>query len=327
MSFAIHLKELVQPLGDAGDLAAEDAERVFGAMLDGGVPELELGALLAALRMKGESLSEFLGFYQALAERVHRLTAPENEVRTVVLGTYEGARAQANLTPLVALLLKRMRVPVIVHGTLEGNGYVASAYVFRELGVLPCATLAQAQDRLDREGLVFVPTSVLAPGLANLLALRNRLGVRNSAHVLVKLIDPLPGRSLRLVAMSDRTQLERVRELFLATGERAIVFRGANGEPFADPRQRPRIEYFDDGRAEVLFAEEHVSQEPLASYPDSANAKATALYIRKALDGAVPLPMPVVNEIACCLYGADVTADFNQAKAITAVQMHALTAA
>ena len=116
-------------------------------MLDGGVPELELGALLVALRMKGESPGELLGAYEALAARVHQLQPPRRRPRTVVIGTGEGTRSQPNLTPLVALVLRRMGVPVLVHGALEGHGRVAAAYVFRELGVLPCATLAQAQGR------------------------------------------------------------------------------------------------------------------------------------------------------------------------------------
>lgn len=326
MSFASCLKETARGGGAARDLAPEEAQRLFAAMLDGGVPELELGALLVALRMKGESIGELLGFYRALAERVHQLAPPEIGLRTVVFGTYEGACTQPNLTPLVALLLRRMGVSALVHGTLEGHGCVASAYILRELGVLPCVTLTQAQERLRSEKLAFVPTAVLAPGLARLLALRSRLGGGTIADSVAKLIDPFPGRSLRLVGGSSSGELARLREIFFATGERAIVFRDTEGEPYADPRQRPRIEYLELGGAEVLFAEEHALQDPLTGSPDTVHAKATASYIRNALEGVVPLPLPIVHQIACCLYGAGLAADLNQAKALTAVQAHALMA-
>src|SRR5690606_26044048 len=98
-----------------------------------------------------------------------------------------------NLVPLVAMALARIGVPVLVHGALEGNGRVASACIFRELSIMPCATLAQAQRSLNEGQITFVPTAVLAPGLARLLALRARLGVRNSAHTIVKLMDPFDG--------------------------------------------------------------------------------------------------------------------------------------
>src|SRR5690606_4315698 len=112
--------------------------QLFGAMLDGGVPDLELGALMLALRMKTESVSELLGFARALTTRVHRLLPPTDAVRPVVLPSYNGARRQPNLVPLVALALQRIGVPVLVHGLLEGNGRVASAFIFRELGIMPC---------------------------------------------------------------------------------------------------------------------------------------------------------------------------------------------
>ncbi len=326
MSFASCLKEAARGGGDARDLAPDDAQRLFAAMLDGGVPELELGALLVALRMKGESAGELLGFYRALAERVHQLAPPAIALRTVVLGTYEGGSTQPNLTPLVALLLRRLGVPVLIHGTLEGHGCVASAYILRELGVLPCVTLAQVQERLHSEKLAFVPTAVLAPGLASLLALRSRLGGCTIADSAAKLIDPYRGRSLRLVGGSLSGEIARLREVCFATGERAIVFRGTEGEPYADPRQRPRLEYFDRGGAEVLFAEEHALQDPIAGSPNIVDARATAAYTRNALAGAVPLPLPIANQIACCLYGAGLTADLNQAKAVIAVQAHALAA-
>jgi anthranilate phosphoribosyltransferase len=67
-----------------------------------------------------------------------------------------------------------------LHGTLEGAGRIATAYILRELGVLPVGSLAQAQKSMDDDLLAFVPTAVLCPGLANLLSLRNRLGCEQS---------------------------------------------------------------------------------------------------------------------------------------------------
>lgn len=321
MSYAALIKTLACR-ADAHGLVPEDAALLFGAMLDGGVPELELGAMLVALRMKGESTGELLGAYEALAARVHQLQPLQAAPRTVVIGTGEGTRSQPNLTPLVALVLRRLGVPVLVHGALEAQGRVAAAYVFRELGVLPCATLAQAQSALDRDKIAFVPTAVFAPGLAALQALRSRLGVASTAHLLARLVDPLPGASLRLIGLSDPAELARMRDVILATGERALVLGGTDDEPFADPRQRPQLELIDDGASVVLFGEEHAPVDAAAPLPEARGAKSTAVHIRRILEGAAPLPLPIVNEVACCLYGAGLTDDLNHAKAIVAVAAH-----
>jgi len=321
----MHYAQLVREIVCGSGLGAADAHRLFGAMLDGGVPELELGALLVALRMKGESSAELAGFHAAAAERAHRLAPPDTDVRTVVLPSYGSPAAQPNLTALVALLLQRMGVPVLVHGALESHAGIGTAYVLRELGALPCATLAQAQAALDRDRLAFVPTAVIAPGLASLLALRARLGVCASAQLAARLVDPFAGASLRVIGLASSAALAVVRELLLSTGERAIVFQGAEGEPFADPRQRPRIERFDDGGVQVLFEQELAATE--RGVPVARDARATAGYIRRVLDGAAPVPLPILNQIACCLFGAGATVDLAGAKARAAVQTHGLASA
>lgn len=317
MNFANYIREIGRGAHGSRDLSIADAEQLYAAMLDGGVPELELGAIVLALRMKTESMSELIGFYNAICARLYRLGAPSGKPRPVVIPSYSGTRKQPNLMPLVALLLERFGVPVLMHGTLDGGGRSASAYVLRELGVLPCATLGQAQQALDAGRVAFVPTAVLSPGLAGLLALRNRLGVRNSAHTLAKLIDPFAGEGMRLVGVTHPDYLQKLREFFLATGESALLMRGTEGEAFANPRKRPRIEHYEAGACATLFEEEYVTSAAVAADID---VKTTAEWTRKALKGAVSLPLPIVNQLACCLYGARYCADFNQAKAIVALE-------
>ena len=327
MSFAQYIKQIGHGAEGAGDLSEQEACLLFGAVLDGGVPELELGAILLALRMKSESLDELLGFYNALNDRLFRLHTPTGKAKPVVLPTYSGARKEPNLLPLLALLLQRFGVPVLLHGTLNGNGRVASAYILRELGIMPCANLAQAQETIDSDGIVFVPTAVLAPGLAEVLSLRGRLGVRSSAHSIAKLIDPFGGESLRVVSASYPPYMEKMRELLLAIGARALLLRGTEGEAFANPTRRPQIVYFNDGASQVLFEAEASPSKSAPVLPAGIDAVATASWIRRVLAGEAPVPLPLVNQLACCLFGAGYTLDLNQAKAIVAVETGSLAAA
>ena len=304
----------------ANDLAEQDAHDLFAAMLDGGIADLELGACLTALRIKTEATAELLGFYRAASERIYGLRPPTTELRPLVFSSYNGARMEANLLPLLALLLQRIGVPVLVHGTLESGGRIASAYILRELGVLPCGSLAQAQTALDDELLAFVPTGVLCPGLANLLALRNRLGIRNTAHKLVDLLDPFDGAGLRVISAGEDSYLARIEAFLAATGFDALLLRSTEGEAFANPRQRPKILFYRQGEPTALFEEEMAPARALPSEPASIEAVATATWIRQALAGEVPVPHPLVNQLACCLFASGYTDDMNQAKAIAAVE-------
>jgi anthranilate phosphoribosyltransferase len=245
---------------------------------------------------------------------------PHGRVRPVSLPTYNGARKEANLTPLLALLLQRFGVPVLVHGLLEGYGRVNSAQVFRELGIMPTASTHQAQVALEDSGLAFLPLSVLSPGLHALLALRSRMGVRNSAHSLVKLINPFDGDAVKVAPATHPYFLDLMRGILIARNDRGLLLRGTEGEPFANPKRRPRLEFIHDGEVDVLFEAEHESLRSLPNLPDAADAGSTAKWIRRILDKQIPLPKPVANQLACLLYASGYAEDFNQAKAIVAVE-------
>ncbi|MDR1994145.1 DNA-binding protein YbiB [Azonexus sp.] len=320
MNFQQYIKEIGRGAEGSRDLDQEQARLLYGAMLDGAVPDLELGALLLGLRVKGESLDEMLGFLAAIDERTHQLRMPHGRVRPVVLPTYNGGRKEANLTPLLALLLQRFGVPVLVHGLLEGFGRVTSAQVFRELGVMPQTTPTQTQAVLAENGLTFVPLSALCPGLHNLLALRGRMGVRNSAHSLVKLFDPFHGGAVLVAAATHPAFVDLMRNTMLARGQRGLLLRGTEGEPFANPKRRPCLEYIQEGAAEVLFEAEHESLRTLPNLPDSNDAPTTAKWIQRVLDKQIPLPKPIANQLASLLLASGYAEDFNQAKAIVAVE-------
>lgn len=326
MSYTHYLREIGRGAHGARALSETDAYALFGAMLDGGVPDMELGAIVMAMRVKTESPEELLGFHQAASERINYLQPPLRGPRPIVLPSYNGARRHANLTPLLALLLQRFRVPVLVHGLLEGFGRVTSAHIFRELGILPGATVSQVQTAMNADGLAFAPTSVLSPGLANLLALRTRLGVRNSAHTLVKLIEPF-GTGVPVVSVSHPAFLDKLREFFSYTRADSLLLRGSEGEPYANPRRRPRIEAWHNGSLELLFEAEHGTLNELPHLPQAFDAISTAAWIRDALAGNVPLPTPIVNQLACCLYMSGYTDDLNHAKAMAAVETSTLAAA
>lgn len=325
MNFAQFIKEIGRGAEGAKDLTREEARQLYGAMLDGGVldggvPDLELGAILIALRMKGETNDEMAGFLAAAQERLQALHVPAGRIRPVVIPSYNGARKGANLTPLLALLLARFGVPVVVHGVLEGYSRVTTGHVFRELGIMPSTTLVQAQLALDERQLAFAPVALFSPGLANLLSARGRLGLRNSAHSLVKMLDPFRGKGVLLAAATHPPYMDMMREVILSFDNRALLLRATEGEAFANPKRRPRIEYLHDGVCDTLFEAEHESLKSLPQLPEAADAKTTAQWIRRTLDEHGPVPLPILHQLACCLYASGYAEDFNQAKAIVAVE-------
>ncbi|MBA4741569.1 MAG: DNA-binding protein YbiB [Azoarcus sp.] len=295
MDFARIIKEIGRGAKGARSMEAETAEALFGAMLDATVPELELGAIVIALRVKSESLAELLGFKRAMDARCARVAVPDGP-RCVVLPTYNGARRQANLMPLLAHLLAREGVPVLIQGRHDFDSRTSPFELLAALDIEAAASVEDAGTRLAQGQIACVQLETLLPGLAWLLSLRLRFGVRGSGHTMAKLLDPCPGRSVRVVSVTHPEYLVRMHDFLVQDGGVSMLLRGTEGEAFANPRRRPRLQCFVDGHvAEDLPAEEGGAP-PLAELPNAPGVADNAALIRDMLNGRVAVPQPLRDQ-------------------------------
>ena len=302
MNFAAIIKEVGRGVKGSRDLTEEQAEGLFGAILDGFVPDMELGAILLSMRIKGEAEGELRGFKRALDARTPQVSLPDGAPRAIVSPTSTGARRQPTLAPLLALLLSRQGLPVLLHGRHDFDSRVSPFELLEALGIRRVSSLAEGQDKLNNGAIACVGLEVLCPGLDRLLALRPRLGVRNSGHSIAKILDPLRGHSARLVAVTHPEYVERMRVFLDEDKGAALLMRGTEGEAYANPRRRPLMEGFLDGRSEVLFPIEEGGAPPLDGLPDSAELEANAGCIRAMLEGRQAIPQPILDQTAACLY-------------------------
>ncbi len=182
MDYRTIIKEIGRGKHHARDLDVDTARGLYTHMLNGDVPDLEMGGILIALRIKGEGEAEMRGFYDAMQHHTIKLTPPVAKPMPIVIPSYNGARKQANLTPLLAILLTKLGFPVLVHGVSEDPTRVVTETIFTLLGINPTLHAGQAQALLEGHQPVYIPVSALCPPLEKQLAMRWRMGVRNSAH-------------------------------------------------------------------------------------------------------------------------------------------------
>ncbi|WP_434462678.1 DNA-binding protein YbiB [Serratia plymuthica] len=303
MDYTKIIKEIGRGKNHARDLDRETAFQLYQKMLADEVGELELGGILIAMRIKGEAEEEMLGFYQAMQQQVMRLQAPQGRPMPVVLPSYNGARKQANLTPLLALLLARVGLPVVVHGVLDDSTRVTSAETFRALGLPWSQDAAHAQQRLDNGETVFIPVNALSAPLDRQLGLRWRMGVRNSAHTLAKLATPFAEQDvLHIASVSHPEYVGRVASFFRQIGARGLLMHGTEGEAYANPQRCPQIHYIVDGEQQVLL--ERPAQDETPELPAAKDAETTARWTERCLAGEVAIPLAIQRQIACCLLAA-----------------------
>ncbi len=291
------IREMGRGAKGARDLSRANAEMLFGAMLDGKIDEFQLGALLICLRIKGESNEELLGFKAAMDTRTPQIALPDGGPRLVVIPSYNGARRQPNLVPLLALRLAQTGVPVLIHGRYDFASRVDPSGLMVNLDIPEAHSVEHAGQLLAERCIAFMNLDRLLPGLDSLLALRLRLGLRNSGHSMVKLLDPLQGRSVRLVAVTHPEYLEKMHQFLLADGGRALLLRGTEGEAYANPKRRPQLEAFVDGCSEIAYSAAEGGAPPLAGMPDTPENAATAILISDMLAGRAPVPQPILDQL------------------------------
>lgn len=305
LPLAPFLKEIGRGRDGARPLAAAEAEAVMAAVLDGRVSALELGAFVMAMRIKGESQGELAGFCEAVQQRCLPL-APTRP--TVVLPSYNGSRKLPNLTTLLALMLAQDGVQVLVHGPATDPTRVTTAAIFQVLGLPIARDADDVEDAWRRREPAIIPVEALCPPLARLLDVRWTVGLRNSGHTVAKLLDPCRGgQGLRVVNYTHPEYGSALHAFLQASRANALLLRGTEGEPVADPRRVPRMEVFLHGqpRPELSLPGQDGVLTELPVLPRDTDAATTALYIQSVVSGEKPAPAPLQQQLGLLLRALD----------------------
>ncbi|WP_028600775.1 DNA-binding protein YbiB [Ottowia thiooxydans] len=290
MGISTYLKEIGRGAQGARSLTREQAQDMFGQILDGQCTDLEIGAFCIAMRIKGETAEEMAGFLDAVAARMTKI--PESGSPVIVLPSYNGARKLPVLTPLLGLLLARQGLPVLLHGTATESTRVTAGQVLLAMGIQPQPAAAPIQNG----SLHWVPTEHLLPSLTQLLEVRRTIGLRNPAHSLVKLMNPCAGASLVVGSYTHPEYAVSMAATFRLMNTNALLLRGTEGEPVADARRIPRMELFQQGQARCV---QEAQAGPLTTLPElpAIDAASTAAYTQSVLDGTLAVPEPIARQV------------------------------
>nr|WP_314860730.1 DNA-binding protein YbiB [uncultured Undibacterium sp.] len=303
------IKEIGRGKDGARSLSRQDAFDLYTAMLDGRVSDLEMGGILLAMRIKGESIEEIAGFLDAAVSAVMPMQAPSgSEFAPIVIPSYNGARKKPNLTPLLAMLLAQAGAPVLLHGVMRDAGRVATADILQVLGLEPAQNAAQAQCQLQQNSLTFTPIQVLAPKMHRILAMRAVLGVRNSTHTLVKLLQPfvLSGHPALRLNSYTHPEYQIMLDTYLRTLQSpqlgaTFLMRATEGEAVASTGRAQQIDCYCMGQHRRLCETEAQLGAAIEDLPSSAEAVETAAWTQKVLAGEIAVPINIARQRDLCL--------------------------
>lgn len=292
------LKEIARGKHGARNLTREQARSLFAAIFAGDVADVALGAILVALRVKGENAEELAGMMDALAPHVMPLKLPARRAQPVLIPSYNGSRKLPNLVPLLALLLAREGIPVLLHGAAQEPNRVGSFEILAHLGHHAVTMIEEAEKRLDQQRLAPVPIGVLSLPLKRLIDVRLQVGVRNTGHTLAKLL--LPGgvpaaAACRLIAVTHPDFMSLMREHFATAPANVFLMRGVEGEPVVRLHAPQPIEQID---AEAHLVTHLLGDGDKEFELPARDAIATAKWTADVLEGKALAPAAILRQVA-----------------------------
>ncbi|HRH05553.1 MAG TPA: DNA-binding protein YbiB, partial [Burkholderiaceae bacterium] len=128
---------------------------------------------------------------------------------------------------------------------------------------------------------------------------RRTIGLRNPAHSIVKLMNPVDASQPACVITSytHPEYLHSMTETFKYMGTTAMLMRGTEGEPVADARRTPEMNVFKNGATSCVQEAQGGSLAVLPDLPTDISAISTAGYMHDVLKGIKPVPEPIATQV------------------------------
>ena len=208
------------------DLSVSESTWAMRQIMSGAATPSQLAGFLVALRAKGETVDEIVGFRDAILEAALRLPVDPNVLD--IVGTGGDRFGTVNISTMAAVVAAASGVPVVKHGNKAASSASGSSDVLSALGIDLTLTPDQVAETLSRAGITFAFASAFHPGFRHAGATRAELGVPTVFNFLGPLCNPARAEANAVgVAHLDRVPL--ITGVFRTRGATALVFRGDDG--------------------------------------------------------------------------------------------------
>ncbi len=210
-------------------LAREEIASVFGAIMDGQATPAQIGGLLVALRMKGETAEEIAGAASAMRARALPIACPDPRTAVDTCGTGGDGSGTVNVSTLAAVVVAAAGATVAKHGNRALSSRAGSADVLEALGVAIDAPTPVVERCLTEVGIGFLFAPAFHAATRHAAEPRRDLGTRTIFNLLGPLTNPA-GVGCQVVGVFDRAWCEPVARALGQLGtERAFVVHGDGG--------------------------------------------------------------------------------------------------
>ncbi|HWP27784.1 MAG TPA: anthranilate phosphoribosyltransferase [Xanthobacteraceae bacterium] len=221
------LRALIAKVATGATLTRDEAAFAFNRMMSGEATPSQMGALLMALRVRGETAEEITGAVTVMRAKMLKVSAPPDAID--VVGTGGDASGSFNISTCAAFIVAGAGVPVAKHGNRALSSRSGAADVLAALGVkieLPPERISRC---IYEAGIGFMFAPAHHPAMKHVAATRVELGTRTIFNLLGPLSNPA-GVKRQMIGAFSRQWIEPMAEVLKNLGsERVWVAHGSDG--------------------------------------------------------------------------------------------------
>jgi anthranilate phosphoribosyltransferase len=250
----VSFRSLLLRLIRGEDLSRNEASRLLDSLLGQEVTDAQIGAALAALASKGETVAELVGMAEVMRERATRIRA-RHTTFVDTAGTGSSSVKTFNVSTTAAFVTASAGLPVAKHGSRAVTSRTGSADVLTALGVGTATTPEVTEKCLNEIGICFMFAPLYHTATARVAGVRRELGI----HTVFNLLGPLtnPAGAPRQVVGVWRAELVEplARALTMLGAERAWVVHGSDGLDEVTTSGKTLVAEAAEGRVSVFEIE------------------------------------------------------------------------
>ncbi|HEV8617128.1 MAG TPA: anthranilate phosphoribosyltransferase [Methylomirabilota bacterium] len=312
------ITEAVRALVERRDLSRLEAAAAMEAIMSGAATNAQIAAFLTALRMKGETVQELIGFAEVMRQKAVRirtrgeeiaaLTGTDREMLIDTCGTGGDATGTFNVSTATAFVVAGAGLRVAKHGNRSVSSMCGSADVVETLGISLELTPAKVARCVDEVGIGFLYAPLLHTAMKHVMAARREMGVRTVFNMLGPLTNPA-GANAQVIGVYAAALTEPLARVLAELGTvRAFVVHGADSLDEISNTGESRVSEVREGMARTFtvrpedFGMERASINDLRGGDREENAR----IIRAVLDGETGPKRDIVlmNAAAALVVGA-----------------------
>lgn len=221
------IREAIDGLVAGRSLSREEAVKVMREIMEGEATPAQLGAFLTALRLKGETVPEIVGFASVMREKAIKVEAEGLLVDSV--GTGGDGKNTFNISTAAAFVAAGAGLKVAKHGNRAASGSCGSADVLEALGVKIDLSADGVARCINEAGIGFMFAPVFHPAMRHAAPVRREIGIRTVFNILGPLTNPA-GAQCQLIGVAYPELGEKMAEVLRVLGSHhSLIVHGEGG--------------------------------------------------------------------------------------------------